>query len=194
MNKLDTKTRQKQIIDASLHLIKDGGIQNLTIKNLSLSVGISEQAIYRHFRSKQDILCAVINHFNQHFLKVFEEVKSTSGMQAKINVFIDSHLMYFSENPETAAVIFSEEIFQNDSKLAKAVHDLVVFRVQELTRFFEKAQMVGEIKSKMPAEHIALIALGSLRFLVTVWRLDGFKTNLVEDGKSLKRSLMTLFG
>ena len=39
--------RQKEIINASLELIAESGIQSLTIKNLSKKIGLVESAIYR---------------------------------------------------------------------------------------------------------------------------------------------------
>ncbi|MCK5088225.1 MAG: helix-turn-helix transcriptional regulator, partial [Melioribacteraceae bacterium] len=45
--------RQAEIIDESIKLIADKGIQGLTIKNLSKAIGVSEPAIYRHFENKQ---------------------------------------------------------------------------------------------------------------------------------------------
>lgn len=192
MNKLDTKTRQKQILEASLDLIKEGGIQNLTMKRISAKVGISEQAIYRHFKSKQDILCSIIRYFNEHFQSVFQDVGKIPNIPERMNAFIDSHLLYFQNNPATAAVIFSEEIFQYDSKLAKSVNSLVEHRISEITKFISLAQKEGTISVDRPAEDLAYIILGSMRFLVTTWRLSGFKYNLVEKGNSVKTTLLQM--
>ena len=194
MNKLDTKTRQKQILEASLNLIKEGGIQNLTMKRISGKVGISEQAIYRHFRNKQDILCSIINHFNDHFETVFKEVSNIPDLLERLSAFIEYHLLYFQNNPATAAVIFSEEIFQYDSKLAKSINGLVEYRITEITKFINMAQKEGKINVDHPAEDIAYIILGSMRFLVTTWRLSGFTYDLTAKGDSLKKTLINLIG
>ncbi len=192
MNKLDTKTRQKQILDASLNLIKEGGIQNLTMKRISQKVGISEQAIYRHYRSKQDILCTIINHFNDHFESVFESVKQISVVEDRIGAFMEGHLNYFHANPATAAVIFSEEIFQYDSTLAQKINRLVERRIKVVTRFVQLAQVEGKFRPELNAGDIAYIFLGSLRFLVTTWRLGGFNYDIRVKGKSMKSTLLHL--
>jgi len=192
MNKLDTKTRQKQIIEASLNLIKEGGIQNLTMKHIAGRVGISEQAIYRHFKSKQDILCAIINYFNDHFEAVFTSVSRISSVEKRMQAFHEEHLKYFQANPAMAAVIFSEEIFQYDSKLAQKVNSLVVRRIEVFTSFIVQAQKEGGIRKDIVAEDLAFIFLGSLRFLVTNWRLSGFDYDLTIRGKSLKSTMISL--
>jgi len=192
MNKLDTKTRQRQIIDASLDLIKEGGIQNLTMKHISGKIGISEQAIYRHFTSKHNILCAIINHFNAHFETIFESVSQIPTVEERMQVFLEGHLAYFQQHPAIAAVIFSEEIFQYDSELAQKVNRLVARRIQVVTKFIETAQQQGEFRTDLVAEDMAHIFLGSIRFMVTTWRLGGFQYDLRIKGHSMKSTLLRL--
>ena len=55
--------RQQQILEESIKLISEKGIQGFTIKNLSKSIGFSEPAIYRHFTSKIEILKTILNQF-----------------------------------------------------------------------------------------------------------------------------------
>ena len=62
--------RQSEIIDAALKLTAEGGIQNLTIKNLGNALGITEPAIYRHFRSKSEIVRTMIGRFDEAVKKI----------------------------------------------------------------------------------------------------------------------------
>ncbi len=55
--------RQKEIVEAALELITTKGIQGVTIKNLAKKIGITEPAIYRHFKSKTEILLSILNSF-----------------------------------------------------------------------------------------------------------------------------------
>jgi AcrR family transcriptional regulator len=57
--------RQVQIIEVAMKLIADKGIQGFTIKNLSKEIGVSKPAIYRHFKSKTDILINILNSFKE---------------------------------------------------------------------------------------------------------------------------------
>ena len=192
MVKLDTKTRQKQILEISLELIKEGGIQNLTMKKISQKVGISEQAIYRHFENKFAILSSIINYFNEHFANVYDQISEIKDTAGRIERMIDIHLEYFEANPATAAVIFSEEIFQNDSKLSQEVRKLVNLRIKVATEMVKNGQRQGDVSNDYPAEDMAFVILGGLRFLVTTWRLSDFSFSLKERGESLKRSIIDL--
>ena len=55
-----TDARRREITDAARQVITEHGMQALTIGNLARSVGVSEGAIYRHFRGKKQILAGLI--------------------------------------------------------------------------------------------------------------------------------------
>jgi len=190
--KIDTETRQRQIIQISLEIIKKGGIQKLTMKEIARHVGISEQAIYRHFETKLAILTAIIQYFNEHFEGIFDQIQEIESALGRIRRMIEIHLEYFDRSPATAAVIFSEEIFQNESSLAREVRKLVKMRIGFVTKVIQRGQKAGEIKKTYSAEDLAYIILGTLRFLVTDWRLSSFSFSLKKRGKSLSENLIDL--
>ena len=191
MIKQSTEIRQKQIVNTSLELVKDGGIQNLTIKKISKNIGISEQAIYRHFDSKHMILCAIIKHFNNHFDEIFLQLKNIDNDSWMEN-FIDVHINYFENNHAVAAVIFSEEIFQNNSKLSSAIKDLLDRRVNLITKTIIQKQLDKVLNTTLPPRDLAYIIIGGLRFLVTNWRLSNFSFSFKESGDSLKNTYSKL--
>jgi AcrR family transcriptional regulator len=55
--------KQIHIINTSIELIAEKSIQGFTIKNLSKKLGVSEGAIYRHFKSKTEVLLGILKLF-----------------------------------------------------------------------------------------------------------------------------------
>lgn len=55
-----TEIRQRQIVDAARKVIIKYGSEHVTVKRIAKEVGISEAAIYRHYKSKRDILSFLI--------------------------------------------------------------------------------------------------------------------------------------
>lgn len=53
--------RQQQIIDASVALIENHGIENLTIDKVIAKVPFSKGTVYKHFVNKEDLLIAISN-------------------------------------------------------------------------------------------------------------------------------------
>lgn len=191
----ELSSRQLQIIDASIHIISKGGIQDLTMKNLSRALGISEPAIYRHFENKQRILITMLESF-KHQNKLINQSNITEGVTGlqRIKEIITGVFQKFIKNPAISAVIFSEEIFQNESELAGMIRDIMNTNIG----FFKKLIQVGQgdksIRSDLDSEELSIIVMGSVRHLVTIWRSSEFSFDLLDSGKRLLKSLEVMMG
>ncbi len=182
--------RQKQIIDISINIISERGIRNLTMKNLSSELGISEPAIYRHFESKQKILIAVLDSFKHQNKLINENIQNNgeTSFQNLISV-IEMIIKKLNNNPAMSAVIFSEETFQNQSELSGMVMNIMNSTIGFFTNIIGRGQKDGSIRSDIGKDELSVIVLGSVRHIVTVWRLSGFKVDLNKSGEKLIKSL-----
>lgn len=185
--------RQKDIITAAIELISERSIQELTIKNLAQKIGLTEGALYRHFPSKMDILLSILLMFQDEARRNLEEVKSSplSALQQFENIFL-YRLKYFTKKPAVAAVIFSESIFQNDKRLSSEVNKFLKMHEATLRIILEKGIADKEIREDISVEETIYIIIGSMRYLVTRWRLDGHKFDLYEAGKKVLENLKEL--
>ena len=178
--------RQKQIIDASVHLIAEGGIQDLTIKKIGATVGISEPAIYRHFASKIDIVLAVLDSFGGENELIFEtSLNSTGSVVERLSMVWDSFFRRFEQKPAIAAVIFADDIFRNDPRLVEKLMGIRQRSRGHLLRIVEEGRERGELREDIPAEQMSLIIMGALRLFVLQWRLAGCRPGLVGEGRRL---------
>ncbi len=189
----DFTKRQLEIIDSAIELIAERGIQSLTIKNLARRVGVTEGALYRHFRSKQEILLAILAVFGHSSAGVFQRIREqeASPLKQLERVFLD-HFERFEKKPALAAVIFSEEIFQNDSLLADTMIQVVQKSLDEVQKIVEAGQKLGEIRGDVPGEQLALVLLGSLRFQVVQWHLSDYGFCLRTAGARLWQTLRSM--
>ncbi len=183
----DFTARQKQIIQKSIQLIADKGIQGLTIKNISKSIGISEPAIYRHFENKNDIILGIISTMQSaHDDNESESVIEANETIGKIKSMFLRHTNRFVKNPSLTAIVFSEEIFNNNSILAIPIRALMKKNQSRLITLLEKGQASGDIRVDIDAEQISLMVIGSFRFLVSKWHIMKFDFDLkVEVDKIL---------
>src|SRR5450756_2159291 len=60
--KLDTLVRREQIIQAALSLIGSHGLRRLSVASLARRIGLVPSALYRHFKGKEDVIEAVLQH------------------------------------------------------------------------------------------------------------------------------------
>jgi AcrR family transcriptional regulator len=177
--------RQQQIVITAIKLIADKGIQNLTIKNLSKEIGITEPALYRHFSSKLEILKAVITNFQIKMKPAIEKLKKSTNSLNKIESFILEHLKIISNNPDFAKVIFSEANFQNEDELILKMNNMMNQSHKILETVVQSGQHNNEIRSDISSLNITRMIIGSMRLLVTQWSMSGMIFNLKTEGKQL---------
>lgn len=173
--------RQNQIIQESIQLIAEKGIQGLTIKNISKAIGITEPAIYRHFESKNDIILGIISTMKSSTDAELSNINENNPTIDKIKKMIQGHTNRFIKNPSLTAIIFSEEIFNNNSILAKPIRLMMKLNQNKLISMIEKGQASGEIRVDIKAEQISLMVIGSFRFLVSKWHIMNFDFDLNKD-------------
>lgn len=183
-------TRQKEIISASIELIAEKGIQELTIKNLSKKIGTAESATYRHFKSKMDILLAILGQFKQSKMFALEQVRSSNLSELEqVEMIFRERFKQFAAHPAVTAVIFSEEIFQNDKRLADEVYAIMNASQNTILNIIKSGQKNGLIRDDIEATEISLTIIGALRLIVIKWRLSGFAFDLQVEGAKLWQSL-----
>ena len=56
-----TKNRKKEIIEAVLSILETHGIGGIRTARIAKIIGFSEAAIYKHFKSKNEILAYVLD-------------------------------------------------------------------------------------------------------------------------------------
>jgi len=184
--------RQQEIIEAAIGIIAEKGIQFLTIKNLAKSINLTEGALYRHFSNKLEILNGILTLFKNRIEKNFHLSNSEEPPLDRLLNIISGQIDLFTEKPIITAVIFSEEIFQNDKFLADNVLSIMKNNLKVTANLIRAGQDSGQIREDIPTGQIANLVMGSVRLLVTRWRLSGYAFDLKKEGNNMINSLRTL--
>lgn len=185
--------RQIEIIQVSIGIIAEQGIQRLTIKNIAQKINISEPAIYRHFKNKIDILIAILTQFKNAHNRIASIINANNTTSIeKIRLLYSKNFQHFTENPTLAAVLFSEEIFQNDKRLASMVSSIMHLNETMVIKIITEGQEKQEIRDDIPQKQIGLLIMGTLRLLVTRWKFSDHSFNLIQEGIITFESIKTL--
>ncbi len=185
--------RQKQILEESVNVINDKGIQGFTIKNLAQALNLTEAAIYRHFKSKAEILCAVLENFIS-ILTVFtnEMQDSEVGSLEKIKTIFERLSKTFSNRPAYVSVIFAEEIFKNDKSLSEKVGIILKKNNETFNLIIKEGQQLNQITNSVQSQELTLMVMGAFRLMVKNWRMCEFSSDLVENSERLYNSIEQL--
>jgi len=185
--------RQIEIIDKSIDIIANKGIQGLTIKNLSKEIGISEPAIYRHFESKTEILLAILANFEEMSSFMNEAIKDIDDTAiGKIEFLFTKIIEIFTEEPSHISVVFSEEIFKNEAILKEKIVEIMDLKEKAVEDIIKEGQEKGEIRTDIDNRILALIVIGALRFRVKQWDLRNQHKNLQKEGNELINGLKNI--
>lgn len=185
--------RQKEIMDVSLQLIAESGIQGLTIKNIANKIGFTESAIYRHYENKIQILIAILDFFKEKSKYFFSmEAQSDENSIIKIERLFLNHFNTFIAKPALVAVIFSEEIFRNEAILVEKMEGIIKNNSLSLTNIIEAGQKKGEIRTDILPSHLSIIIMGSLRLFVKQWQIFNYSFDLNKKGAEFINSIKIL--
>jgi AcrR family transcriptional regulator len=190
-NKLSS--RQSEIINTAIKLIGEGGIQALTIKNISSEIGIAESALYRHFKSKIEVLSTLLDFLGVIIISHYENVdKLKISPFEKIEKMILGQLKIFAENPPYAIVILSDGLYKNEKLLYDKIFKIMESAKSTFIKIIDEGKSTREIRKDITSEQIAFVIMGSVRLTVNQWSLSGFSFDLKERGNILIKTLETL--
>ena len=184
--------RQNEIIEATIRIISRKGIQEFTIRNLSRELGISEPAIYRHFESKTDILTALLEFVHADTIAIFDQVSGEGPALAQLEQYFSLLFSRLQQRPAVAAVVFSDEAFLNEERLAATVRALVELTIDNTTGLLTRAQENGEIPTDVDEHDLATLLSGGVRLLVRRWHMASGSWNLCDRGSRVIQTFIRL--
>lgn len=189
--KVSTDIRREQIVSATLKVIAEKGVRGLTTAVIAKEAGISEGNLYRHFRSKEEILSATVEKISeglkQNLGKVFE-ASSADTPRAKLKKIYLLHLDYIERNEGIPRLIFSEEIhLGNDALKQKLLHAINSYS-KRLEVLIKDGQKNKSIKKGINPKAAAFMMIGMVQVTVVRWSLSGLGFSLVNEGTKLWRN------
>lgn len=167
--------RKEQILGVALDIIGQEGARKLTMKNIAGRIGISEPAIYRHYRSKRHLMEALIESVAGNLIRRMNEAASAADDPvSRLKDILQLHLSYISDNRGIARIIFSDSVHQHDPVLRKAVLKMVHQYLALIRGILVRARDGGRLRADLDAEAAATAFLGLAQSSVLIWSLSDF--------------------
>lgn len=186
--------RQIEIIEAATKRIDEYGIQDLTIKTLSADLNLSEAALYRHFKSKNEILLGLLTYFIDNMKERLEVIlsKNKSSASELLKEIFESQLNTFVKKPSVVSVIFSESIFQFNKELSNTVSAMMELMQNHIEGIVKKGQANETFTKAVGVSTTATIIMGGMRITVLKWKLTGHKSDLIKDGSKVLNGILKM--
>ena len=181
-----TAIRKQQIIDAARKLIIKKGSEHLTVRAMAKEVGLTEAAIYRHFRSKREILSFLMNHIMDTMLHDVERTATENSPSLDtIDQALKQHLSEIEQRKGMSFQIIAEIISLGDKKLNKDVYEKLNVYIDRLKHLLSEGVRSGSVKDDIDLGAAALLLFGMIQGLANIWALSGYSFDLSEKYEAL---------
>lgn len=98
-------TTKERIIDESLTLFSTNGFKGTSVKNIADAVGIKDASLYKHFKSKQEILDTIVETMRKHI----ENMSNALGLPTDDDMSTSAEV--YARLDEAMLVEFCNKIF-----------------------------------------------------------------------------------
>ncbi|MDD1720762.1 MAG: TetR/AcrR family transcriptional regulator [Euryarchaeota archaeon] len=186
----NTQTRREEALIVAMTIIHKEGIHNLTLRRVAEGLGISEAALFRHFKDKEDLIDLLASKvFDQYMVKEPEDVED---LAASLLRMMKSQFASFQERPEATSVLFQEDIFREYPAVRARFDVRRHQRADRIARMIKNAQARGQAGTTIDPEVFALIYMGAMRIAVLEWRSEGCASDLVGKADTLHAHLVRI--
>ncbi len=174
-----TEVRKRQIINAAREMIVKYGAEHVTVRNIARAVGISEAAIYRHFKSKTDILTYLIKIIEQNrILEIQRAMENQNSSLDIVDIVMREHISAIEQRHGISHQVIAEIVSFGNKKLNKKCHEIVERYIDKLAELIELGIKSGELRNDINPQITALLLYGMIDGLVNIWTLSNFTFNL----------------
>jgi AcrR family transcriptional regulator len=156
------KTKLPEIMRTAIHLFVKKGIDGTTIKDIAREARVAEGALYRHFKSKEDLAWHLFNtHLNQFTADLMSKVYPEVGAQKRIRKFVDESFKAYEDDSELYSYLILREHSELEKYAQGALHpgDIVI-------KIIEDGQKNGEIRAGDPFVLGSMFIGGIIRICV----------------------------
>jgi AcrR family transcriptional regulator len=186
----NTLLRQQEIIDAAGNVIVKYGSEHLTIRKIAKEVGIAEGTIYKHFRSKREILSLLADNIGVLLTSDIERkcAPSHSPLETLGNS-IRSQLSAIAQRKGMAFQVIAEIVSLGDKQLNKKIHDSMDKYTSLIRDLLSEGVEKGEIREDIDLDAVASLIFSMVEGLSCLWIVSDYSFNLEQRGDPLCKVL-----
>lgn len=175
------------IVDAAASLFLKNSISEVTMKDIADEAGVGEATIYRYFSKKQNIVLAVSLKLKEKVFKgYFNLSKGKTGFE-KVEIFYNSYLHIFKENPAYFYFIKEFDSFmslESDVSLGEYEKEIDSFK-SEYLKAYQEGLSDGSIKQ---IENINVFYFSTTHALLELCKKMAVSKELLNQDKNSKKA------
>ena len=185
-----TSERQLQIIEATQNLITSKGMEFVTIDAIAEKVGLTEGAIYKHFRSKREILTLLIDSIEQNLMETLVNSKQVGDSSLDhLGRILVAHLNDVEDRRAVSFIIISEAIAFDGIFMSDRVSLMLNNYLDFIKNVVDEGIKDRSIRPDVDMGAAANTFLGMIQIVATLWSLDAY----AESFKGLRTNMWNIY-
>jgi AcrR family transcriptional regulator len=181
------RTRERICAEA-LALFAERGVDGATVRDIAQAVGVAEGALYRHFRSKEDIARAI---FVEHYAALARDVLAIGAAASPFPRRVEALVRRFTDLFDEDPALFAFLLINQHRHLGEISSSPEENPVAALRAMLQAAQERGDVRPGNP-DLLAAMALG-LVVQPAVFRLYGRLTGpLVQAAPDIAQAALAM--
>ncbi len=180
--KLQTRIRREQIADAALKIIANEGVKRLSIAAVARRVGLVPSGIYRHFKSKDAMIEAVLDLLESRLQgNVVAARGESDDAVRRLHGLFTRHIRIIREGGQAfPRIIFSDEAGVDDPRRKARVRQIMAGYLGEIERMVREGQQQGRIDRALLPRTAAMLFLGMIVPAGILWHITDAGFNLTQ--------------
>lgn len=183
-------TRQKEIIAAAGKLLTHSGINGLTIKNLAREMDFTEGAVYRHFKSKEEIILLMLEYLATDMDERLSALPKSNNPEQHLNDIFENQLNFFSGQPHFFVVAFSDGLMEISEEINAALLKIMTIKMKHLFPVIFSGQKKGFFTTAVSTEEVIQMIIGTFRLQMFRWRVLGYQEDIKSNGMKSIQSIV----
>ena len=169
-------TREK-IIRIGAEIIVKEGLRRFTAKNIADRLGITDAAIFKHFKSMDDIILEIINKYVSRCSKSADEAIK-KGKKAKdiLEILLKEHIKVLEETKGAFPILCFELSRSENKQFQSILRNFIENYTDKISKIIEKGQKEGCIRKDIDPVETSLFFIGSIQskvFSYTILEKEG---------------------
>lgn len=183
---LEEETRKKEIINTSLKIIDQKGIKGLTVARIAEEVGFAESALYRHFKSKKEIISFILEEVHKLSQSNFAEIKkSLKNSVEELRLLLKIHFEFLEKYPGIFKIIYSDELHIGESSLLEKLQLVLNEIIKSIEDIVKRGKKEKIFRPDLDTTIAAVHFLGIVQTAFSYWTIGGRKISLLQTGDKL---------
>jgi AcrR family transcriptional regulator len=147
------KATKARIEEVSMRLFVDQGVTETTIRDIAGGAGIAEGTIYRHYRSKEDLVWELFFKYYTGFARALDELQQAApAARGKIDAMVRGFCRLYDADP----TLFRFLLIVQHQQLRKLTDDMPT-PIKVLRGVVTQAMAEGEIPATDPDLATAMV-------------------------------------